>query len=366
MNTRIASRRNRIRRLALAHRRLQLEGLEQRLSPALLIAAATAEAFSDYQGTQAGLISNTDPNHTIAETTVGPVVTFLPTPFQESAYAESTTPGPVLGRSHSGGAIPVPNPNSTQTCSITTSPAGLTILPRQPSNSNATVSCSMSTATNNWVVSGVPAGTMVDVDVNIQIEGYLENLSFGGTTITSSVAASLVLASDVAPDAGLFSAEATLTNVVLQRTGPWTFSQVTGSQSRYETNHNSTVTFTFAAGEPFSLQAALGTLATSDGPFEVFAYSDFSTSGFTYSLSTSATGATIDPLGAVELARSAEPCLKTEIRMGSLLLTRPAFPVDGFTLTQTPMDCAMPARSSCRAMPREHSDLTPLRPELTE
>ncbi len=277
-------------------RRLLLESLEMRLSPALLIPGADAAAFSDFQGVQMGPTLNSDPAHAVAATAVGPIVNWLPQPFQESADAEATTPGPVLGRSSSGGARSIQMPNATDDCSIATA-GQLTILPRQPSKPSATVSCSAAKATSNWVVIGVP-GQMVDVDVQIQIAGYLETLVFASSPVSSSVVASLLLSPDRSPAATLFDATATLTNgVLVQHTGGWAFSQVVGHQTRYETNHTSTVTFTIAAGEQFSLQAALNTLARADGPYELFGYSDFSTSGLTYAVSTSDPGASVAPVG---------------------------------------------------------------------
>lgn len=256
-----------------SRRRLLLENLELRLSPALLAAGADAGAFARYYSTTDGPYQVSDPVSASAAAVASPSQVI----FQVDSHAAATVGGSVVSMSRAGGAD------------------ANTIPPTD------TIATSNAESTSNWIVSGpLIQGQPVTVDVTVNINGSIrtnDDPLIQPSDILSRVSARLDLASDFAADQTLLDASAELRRSPTVN-GPWTFSQPNPLTLHYDTSYSATFPITVEALQPFSLRASLETEARTAFTFEYFALADFeSAGGFTYTLSTNTPGASINPVG---------------------------------------------------------------------
>ncbi len=256
-----------------------IETLEDRIAPALLAPGADAEAFARFFADADGPNQASDPVQADVSAAAGTILPIFGTMFQTSAHANAQASGMLLSQSKAGGADGTPAPPTPTDTQANSSLQGV----------------------SNWIVTGLPAGQQVSIDIALTVSGMFEiypnDPAIQPSDIHASVASSLVLASDsFSANQTLFNASADLDRQITVN-GPWSFTDTsTGSFIRYETSYTDVVSFTVGALEPFSLSANLSTDAATANAFEWFATADFETpGGFSYTLSTSAPGAQIDP-----------------------------------------------------------------------
>ena len=191
-------------------RRLLVEALEDRLSPALLVPGGFVEAFSRHQDLKDGPTSRTGTPPISVSAQAGPASGS----FQSLAEASISAGGLLTGRSQSGGVFPAQNPTDPTVQSSSTS-----------------------RLVENWIVTGVPRGTPVTIQADVSVAGLLTVVDYAGVGAPdhiASIGVAMTFSADQQSDQKFLDV-GTSHSFVVSENG-LSFSPVSGSPGSVETN----------------------------------------------------------------------------------------------------------------------------------